>query len=135
MRSWSIVAALLIVLATSGCGTIGKVLSPYPEGPPCKMKQNGKCQSVSKTYDDSVNGFPIALPPEQTAPQAAPERGGAALLANASTEERPLVEPAKVLHIRIWPYVARNGVLYGTHDVWVILSQPKFAMGAATAEK
>jgi hypothetical protein len=143
MQRRRIVTALFFVMlvAVSGCGTIGKALSPFPR-PPCGAAGDGKCQSVQKTYEESLardggapesDGKDSFVPPHVVEKketchwwQTCPASGEKVESAQAPS---PIMKQGEVLRWRFGSYRTNKNVLVGPHDVWVIVKPPEFQVG------
>lgn len=155
-RGWRPIAVAAILLATSGCATVGSVMSPYSEKFSCKNDDHGQCIHPERAYEDAVAGVASKSDPAVTndrklldqRQREATRRGrvqtpeGSAygsyrdsvyheLKGLIEAPVTPMLKPARTIRTLILPYADRQRPdrLYMPRYVYSIVDKPVWVVG------
>jgi conjugal transfer pilus assembly protein TraV len=147
-----VAAALPALALLSGCGTLGKVMSPYSETFSCKNSDHGQCIDPAQAHADAVAGVASRSNPAVTRDKALlrdqqrrARRGRTAagsysgyrdslyreLQGLIEAPETPMLRAGRTVRTLILPYAdrARPDRLYMPRFVYSILERPQWVVG------
>ena len=154
--SISIMAILLCALFLTGCSTL---VSPYSTTFQCPDSDKGKCVSVQKAYEESVETNPLVKQPvcagceenEKETPddqKGNPENSSTVnnlkynyqdslykkMTAILDQPETPFVIPPDVMRVMIPSYTGSENALYGSRYVYFFVTDPQWSLSSATID-
>jgi conjugal transfer pilus assembly protein TraV len=147
-----VAAALPALLLLGGCGTLGKVMSPYSEAFSCKNSDHGQCIDPAQAHADAVAGVASRSNPAVTRDKALLRNqqrrarrgrtpvGGYSRYRDSlyrelqgliEAPETPMLRAGRTVRTLILPYAdrARPDRLYMPRFVYSILERPQWVVG------
>jgi conjugal transfer pilus assembly protein TraV len=133
-----IVLSFILVCSASiaGCTSIGEALNPYKSNFECPITDKGKCISVAKAYNDSLEeqttgsniktGSTISGQAGETTYQNSVYKTLAAMLSEPVT---PVVAPPKIMRVLLLPYTSTDNNLFMLRYAYFFADKPKWVIG------
>lgn len=152
--------SLSLLVALSGCATVGSMMSPYSEKFDCKNSDHGQCIHPDRAYEDAVAGVASKSDPKVTNDRAVLRgQGQGKAVAKAKTGSNgastaygsyrdsvyqelkglieapvtPMLKPARTVRTLILPYADRQRPdrLYMPRYVYSVIDKPVWVVGGA----
>lgn len=150
--------SLSLLVALSGCATVGSMMSPYSEKFDCKNSDHGQCIHPDRAYADAVAGVASKSDPKVTNDHAILRGQDAGRAGTRSRTEAagtaygsyrdsvyqelkglieapvtPMLKPARTVRTLILPYADRQRPdrLYMPRYVYSVIDKPVWVVGGA----
>lgn len=150
--------SLGLLIALSGCATVGSMMSPYSEKFDCKNSDHGQCIHPDRAYADAVAGVASKSDPKVTNDRAMLRGQDTGRMSTRSRTEAagnaygsyrdsvyrelkglieapvtPMLKPARTVRTLILPYADRQRPdrLYMPRYVYSVIDKPVWVVGGA----